>query len=76
MVNHMRHTRSQTAQRRSHHALTAARITLCEKCGSAMLMHRACKNCGWYRKHEVINTGKKLDKKTKTAKKAAAPETK
>lgn len=64
----MRHTRSQTAQRRSHHALTASRITLCEKCASAMLMHRACKNCGWYRKHEIINTAKKLEKKTKAVK--------
>lgn len=63
----MRHTRSQTAQRRSHHALTATRVTLCEKCGSPMQMHRACVNCGTYRKHSVLNVDKKLDKKVKSA---------
>jgi hypothetical protein len=30
-----------------------------------MQMHRACANCGTYRKHEVLNVNKKLDKKTK-----------
>ena len=69
MVNHMRHTHSQSAQRRSHHALVGVRITLCESCGAPRMNHRACTNCGKYNKREALNVYKKLDKKTeKTAK--------
>ena len=65
MVNHMRHTRSQTGQRRSHHALTSVSISLCDSCGSPKMNHRACGNCGKYNKREVLNVYKALDKKTK-----------
>lgn len=61
----MRHTHSQSAQRRSHHALVGVRVTLCESCGSPRMNHRACVNCGKYNKREALNVYKKLDKKTK-----------
>ncbi len=48
MVVRMRLNRSQTAQRRSHMALTAAGVQLCE-CGSPRRAHRACPSCGKYR---------------------------
>ena len=73
MVNHMRHTRSQTAQRRSHHALFGVRVTLCESCGAPRMNHRACLNCGKYDKREAVNVYKKLDKKTKKNTKTEAP---
>ena len=66
----MRHTRSQTGQRRSHHALTSVSISLCQSCGSPKMNHRACVNCGKYNKREVINVFKELDKKTAKAPKA------
>lgn len=44
----MRRNRSQTAQRRSHHALTATRVQKCE-CGALRQQHRACPSCGKYR---------------------------
>ena len=72
----MRHTRSQTAQRRSHHALTGVRVTLCESCGSPRMNHRACVNCGKYNKREALNVYKKLDKKTKKAPKTEKVEKK
>ena len=72
----MRHTRSQTAQRRSHHALTGVRVTLCESCGSPRMNHRACVNCGKYNKREALNVYKKLDKKTKKAPKTEKAEKK
>jgi large subunit ribosomal protein L32 len=65
MVNHMRHTHSQSAERRSHHALIGVRVTLCESCGSPKMNHRACVNCGKYNKREVLNVYKALDKKAK-----------
>lgn len=43
----MRRNRSQTAKRRSHHALTAAVLQTCE-CGSLRQSHRACASCGKY----------------------------
>jgi ribosomal protein L32 len=58
MVVRMRRNRSQTAQRRSHHALVASRSTKCE-CGALRQQHRACANCGRYNGKVVLDvTGK------------------
>ncbi len=65
MVVHMRHTRSHTANRRSHHALKGARFETCAKCKQDHLMHRACPNCGTYRNRVVIDVAKKAMKKAK-----------
>jgi ribosomal protein L32 len=43
----MRRNRSQTAKRRSHHALSSTRATRCE-CGALRQQHRACAQCGKY----------------------------
>lgn len=54
MVVRMRRNRSQTAKRRSHHALKAVRATRCE-CGSLRLPHTACASCGKYNGKVVID---------------------
>lgn len=74
MVVRMRHTRSHTGNRRSHHALTAGTMVNCGKCGAPRLRHRACPSCGEYR-GRVVAGNKKADKKiAKATKKAGKAE--
>ncbi|HEY4477859.1 MAG TPA: 50S ribosomal protein L32 [Candidatus Paceibacterota bacterium] len=44
----MRHTKSHTANRRSHHALKAVNFDTCKNCGAKKLRHRVCVTCGQY----------------------------
>lgn len=54
MVVRMRRNRSQTAKRRSHHAITGMRLATCE-CGALRVAHRACPNCGKYNGRVIID---------------------
>lgn len=63
MVIRMRHTRSHTGNRRSHHALKAKVFTVCSNCKKAKETHIACKHCGFYRGRKVIDVVKKIEKK-------------
>jgi large subunit ribosomal protein L32 len=63
----MRRNRSQTAQRRSHHALTAAKLQKCE-CGALRQSHRACPSCGKYNGRvaiDVVGTAQRNARRTK-----------
>jgi len=55
MVIRMRHTRSHTANRRSHHALTAPNLAVCKNCGAHHRPHHMCLNCGFYKGRVVID---------------------
>lgn len=68
MTIRMRHTRSHTRNRRSHHALKAADNSACKKCNEPVLPHTVCLNCGSYKDREVIDTLKKLTKKERKIK--------
>lgn len=68
----MRHTRAHTGNRRSHHALTAPRLSACAKCGVPHLRHRMCENCGTYRGKELVDVVAKAEKKDKKAKAKSA----
>lgn len=64
----MRHTRSATRQRRSHHALPSAGLSRCAHCNRSVLPHTVCANCGYYRGRQVIDVLARLDKKQRRAK--------
>lgn len=55
MVIRMRHNRSQTKQRRSHHALKAAPLSACSHCGAQHRPHHMCLECGYYNGRQVLD---------------------
>ena len=68
MVVRMRHTKSATRQRRSHHALKTASFSRCSHCGREARPHAVCQNCGYYKGRQVIDVLAKLDKKERKKK--------
>ncbi len=64
----MRHTRGHTGNRRSHHALSTPRLSLCGKCGEGHLRHKMCGNCGTYRGREVVDVLAQVNRKASRAK--------
>lgn len=63
MTIRMRHTRSHTRNRRSHHALTLPRLSKCVKCGALHIRHRMCTTCGSYKGRVVVDVMKKITKR-------------
>ena len=64
----MRHTRSHTRNRRSHHALTAASVVTDKESGALRLPHRLDESTGMYRGKQIVSKKeiKKEEKKKKT----------
>lgn len=69
MVVRMRHTKSHTANRRSHHALTAPKVVVDAKTGGTHLRHRIDMTTGIYKGRKVIDVVSKVAKKQAKAKK-------
>lgn len=59
MVIRMRHNRSQSKQRRSHHALKAVNLTACSNCGVMHRPHHMCLECGFYNGRQVMDLAAK-----------------
>ena len=51
----MRHNRSQTKQRRIHHALKTPVLSVCSNCGAKHRPHHMCLACGFYNGRQVID---------------------
>ena len=71
MVVRMRHTRSQTKSRRSHHALTKPALDK-DAAGNAYLRHRVNPATGSYRGRQVVDMGAKALKRAKRTKETEA----
>ena len=63
----MRRNRSQTAKRRSHHAISGQRLSTCE-CGALRVSHRACPQCGKYNGKVVVDVVARAARETRRAK--------
>lgn len=61
MVVRMRHTRAHTANRRSHHALTAPTLGTCSNCSAKHRPHHMCQGCGFYKGRMVIDMKAKTE---------------
>jgi len=59
----MRHTRSHTRNRRSHHALSEPRLSQCSHCKAMHVRHKVCSTCGYYRGRLVVDVLQKAEKK-------------
>ncbi len=61
MVIRMRHTRSHTKNRRSHHALTAPEMATCKNCSGLHRPHHMCLHCGFYNGRQVMDLKSKRE---------------
>jgi len=44
-----RHSRTRRDKRRTHYKAVAPNLASCSNCGAAVLFHRVCPECGYYR---------------------------
>lgn len=58
-----RTSKSRQRKRRAEIFLKKPNIIKCPRCGKAILTHRVCPFCGYYREISVIDVLAKLDKK-------------
>ena len=57
-------TKGRRDRRRVMHKIKAKQTEACPKCSKQKLSHQACMYCGYYKGKEVVNTLKKVSKKT------------
>lgn len=57
------HTSSKVRRRRSQQALKKIVLAVCANCGSPVLPHHYCGNCGFYRGRQVKETKLEIKKK-------------
>lgn len=58
-------------ERRAHYALKQAQTTLCEKCKSPVMPHRACAVCGTYKGKKAVDVEKRIARSSKRTKKVS-----
>ena len=60
----MRHTRSHSKNRRSHHALKTPALSTCSHCGASRRPHHMCLECGYYNGRQVMDLEAEKAKRT------------
>lgn len=71
----MRETKGHTGNRRSHHKITAPRLSVCSNCKEYHKRHHACTSCGHYRGKPVAVLNKKTAKQVDTQAESTQEET-
>lgn len=64
-VPKQRHTKARRDRKRVRFELKPVSMQTCPKCGEPKLPHRVCAKCGFYKGKEVVNTLKKVAKRSK-----------
>ena len=49
-----KHSKARRDKSRTHWKLTVANLTKCPQCAHAILSHRVCPSCGYYRGRQVL----------------------
>lgn len=62
-----RHTRHRRDRARKQYDVTLVNTQECPKCKARILSHRVCKECGFYKGKEMVNTAPKLKAEKKAA---------
>jgi large subunit ribosomal protein L32 len=65
-----RHSRARQGKRRAAIKLAVRKTVLCSNCGTPVLSHTICKNCGFYKGREVVDMAKKKKKEEKKTEEA------
>ena len=53
-----RTSKTKKRMRRTHLKKEVGAISLCPKCGEALIPHRACAKCGFYKNEDVLHLKK------------------
>ncbi len=59
-----KHSKGRRDRRRAHDALETANLVACSNCGTMILPHVVCPNCGFYKGREVVEVKKEEKKKS------------
>ncbi|MDE6493125.1 MAG: 50S ribosomal protein L32 [Bacteroidales bacterium] len=51
-----RFSKTRTRKRRTHDKLDMPQLSTCSNCGSPVLSHHVCPECGYYRGKQVMET--------------------
>lgn len=51
-----RHSKARRDKRRAHDALALPALSKCPNCHEPKMPHRVCRNCGYYKGKQAINT--------------------
>ena len=49
-----KHSSTRQAKRRTHYKAVAPTVMTCSNCGAAVLYHRVCNECGYYKGKPAI----------------------